>query len=379
MTTSVMLVAGETSGDHHGAALAQRLRQTRPDLKIFGMGSQHMRSADVELLVDCKNIAVVGIVEVLAHWSEIQAALKTLRSALANRKPDLLILIDYPEFNLKLAEAAKALGIKVLFYISPQIWAWRSYRVKRIGKLVDMMAVVFPFEVSFYQQAGIPVRFVGHPLAQSVKPKRAIEDAKKYFGLNLTSKTVALMPGSRRGEIKRLLPVMLDAAAILQQDIQNVQFILPIAPNLDRHAIQQQIDSRKLTITLVDSHEFYDVINIADAAITASGTATLETALLGTPMVIIYKVAPLSYSILRHLIKIKNIGLANIVAERTVVPELIQDNASSENIAREIQLMLIDDLYNKKLRDDLAIVKEKLGQIDGTEGISQLALEMLEQ
>lgn len=376
MSRTVMLVAGEASGDMHGAEIARRLQQA--NIHCIGMGSRHMQSVGVELIVDSSRIAVVGLFEVLAHWSEIQAALKGLRAALSARRPDLLVLIDYPEFNLKLAETAKALGIPVLFYVSPQVWAWRPKRVRKIGQRIDHMAVIFPFEVEFYRKAGIPVTYVGHPLAERVKPGMDRESALRRFGLDPTLKTVALMPGSRNSEIRRLLPVLMAAAKQIQQRVSGVQFVLPAAPTLDAGELRQQADASGIRMPVVQGHT-YDAVNASDIAITASGTATLEIALLQTPMIVVYKVSPLSYAILKRLITVKQIALANIVAGRPVVPELIQSAATADRIATEAARLLTDTAYHQRMRRDLEAVRSNLGEQDGIAKISNLVLELLDR
>lgn len=376
MNHTVMLVAGEASGDMHGAELARHLQQA--DIRCTGMGSRHMQAAGVELIVDSSGIAVVGLIEVLAHWAEIQAALKALRTALTTKRPDLLVLIDYPEFNLKLAETAKALGIPVLFYVSPQVWAWRPKRIHKIGRRIDHMAVIFPFEADFYHQAGIPVTYVGHPLAQRVKAEMDRETALRRFGLDTRLKTVALMPGSRNSEIKRLLPVLIAAAKQIQQRISGVQFVLPAAPALDVGELQSQADASGLNIPVVQGHT-YEAVNASDIAITASGTATLEVALLETPMIVVYKVSPLSYAILKRLITIKQIALANIVAGRRIVPELIQSDATADKIAGEAVRLLTDSAYYQRICQDLKAVKENLGHREGIGEVARLALKLLDK
>jgi lipid-A-disaccharide synthase len=376
MKQTVMLVAGEASGDMHGAGLARRLQQA--DVRCVGMGSRHMRAAGVEMIVDSSGIAVVGLFEVLAHWSEIQAALKTLRAALATYRPALLVLIDYPEFNLKLAETAKTLGIPVLFYVSPQVWAWRPKRIHKIGRRIDHMAVIFPFETEFYRQAGIPVTYVGHPLAHRVKASLDREAALRQFGLDSRLKTVALMPGSRNSEIKRLLPVLLAAAVKIRQQLADVQFLLPAASTLDSDKLQQQADASGITIRVIQGRT-YDAINASDIAVTASGTATLEVALLQIPMIVVYKVSALSYAILKRLITVPHIALANIVAGRRIVPEMIQSDATADKIAAEAVRLLTDTACYQRIRHDLAAVQLNLGLQDGIEGVARLALELLEK
>jgi lipid-A-disaccharide synthase len=376
MSKTVMLLAGEASGDKHGAKIAEYLMATDNSIRCTGMGGKHMRTAGVELVVDSSNIAVVGLFEVLAHWDEIQAAIKTLKQSLADNPPDLLVLIDYPEFNLKIAAFAKAAGIKVLFYISPQVWAWRSWRAKKIGRAIDKMAVIFPFEETFYRQHNIPVSYVGHPLAGEVKPSRNREQAISAFGLQAGAPTVALLPGSRNSEIKRILPILAEAAIHIRQTIDNVQFILPVASSLNIDDIREKLSVYPLPITLVDGQS-YDVVSCSDAAIVASGTATLEVALLQTPMAIVYRVSPVSYAIFKRLIKVKYVGLANIVAGQQVAKEFIQDNARPEDIAREIIRQLTDHKYRDTLKKQLQTVGEKLGNTDGIKGIGELVLKML--
>lgn len=377
MPETVMLIAGEASGDKHGAEIVRRLRASNPALRFTGMGSGHMRAAGVELFVDSRNIAVVGLFEVLAHWNEIQAALKTLQNIIANDPPDLLLLIDYPEFNLKLAAAAKSRGVKVLFYVSPQVWAWRQGRVKKIGRAIDMMGVIFPFEVPFYEKHNVPVRYVGHPLAGHVNATVSREQARLDFGLKPDLPAVALLPGSRKSEIKRILPVIAETAVHIQKNLAGVQFVLPVANTLDIGEIRARLAAYPVAITLIENRA-YDAVTCSDAAIVASGTATLEVALLQVPMSIVYRVSPVSYAIFKRLIKVQHVGLANIVAGEAVAREFIQDNARPEVIAAETLRQLTDNDYRNAQARKLGAVREKLGEIDGIQGISNLALEMLD-
>ncbi len=376
MAKTIMLSAGEASGDLHGAHIAQRLQAANPANKLVGMGSQQMQAAGVELLIDSRSIAVMGLIEVLAHWGEIQAALKTLKAYLHSNPPDLLVLIDYQEFNLKLAKEAKQLGIKVLFYVSPQVWAWRSGRAKKIGKAIDMMAVIFPFETKVYQDANVPVRYVGHPLVNKVNPSLSPDEALSYFGLTNDRPIIGLMPGSRKSEIKYILPIVLASAQQIQQRLKNVQFILPVASTLGKQSIQEAVENSGLDIILSED-KTYDAIACCQSIIAASGTATLEIALLGIPMCIVYHVSGLSYAILSRLIEIEHVGLPNIIAARQVVPEYIQGAAQAEDIANEIIRQINDDSYRQKICSDLAGVKQALGTQSGIEGIGQLILEML--
>jgi lipid-A-disaccharide synthase len=372
----VMIVAGEASGDLHAANLARELVLKAPDTQLFGMGGPKMREAGVELLVDSSRLAVVGFLEVLAHYREISAALNYLRSELSKRRPNLLILVDYVEFNLRLAAAAKRIGVKVLFYVSPQVWAWRPRRVKKIGACIDMMAVLFPFEAHFYERHGIPVRYVGHPLLDQARPQLSREEALKIFGLDPSRPIVGILPGSRRSEIKRLLPLMLDTADQLRLRHPGVQFLMPLALSLSQDDIQGY-DPQAHAVKVILGQS-YDVMSICDALLVASGTATLEAALIGTPMVIVYKVAPLNYWIMKHLILIEHVGLANIVAGRELVKEFIQNAAQPDILTEEVGRLIEDADYNGSIRASLAEVRAILERPDDHRTVADLALEILE-
>ncbi|AAR35637.1 lipid-A-disaccharide synthase [Geobacter sulfurreducens] len=372
----IMIVAGEASGDLHGAGLVREALRLDPTLSFFGIGGPRMREAGVETLVDSSEMAVVGIVEVLAHIGVISRAFMTLRQVIVSNPPDLLILIDYPDFNMLLARVARRHGVKVLYYISPQVWAWRTGRVKTIGRLVDRMAVVFPFEVPFYERAGVPVSFVGHPLADRVRPTMGRDEALASFGLDPGRRVVGLFPGSRRGEIAKLFPVILESAQQLRERYPDIQFILPLASSLTDGDIAPLLAASGLDVT-VTQDRVYDVMQVCDAIITVSGTVTLEIALMGVPMVIIYKVSPLTYQVGKRLIRVDHIGICNIVAGERVVPELIQDDASADRIAAEIGRYLDDPAYAEKTRAGLAMVKEKLGTGGCSERVAGIVLEML--
>lgn len=371
-----MIVAGEASGDLHGAGLVREALRLDPTISFFGIGGPRMREAGVETLVDSAEMAVIGIVEVLAHFGVISRAFMTLRRVIAANPPDLLILIDYPDFNMLLARVARRHGVKVLYYISPQVWAWRTGRVKTIGRLVDRMAVVFPFEVPFYERAGVPVSFVGHPLADRVRPTMGRDEALASFGLDPGRRVVGLFPGSRRGEVAKLFPVILESAQQLRERYPGIQFILPLASSLTDGDIAPLLATSGLDVTVVRDR-VYDVMQVCDAIITVSGTVTLEIALMGVPMVIIYKVSPLTYQVGKRLIRVDHIGICNIVAGERVVPELIQDDASADRIAAEIGRYLDDPAHAEKTRAGLATVKEKLGSGGCSERVAEIVLEML--
>ena len=243
MPHKIMISAGEASGDMHAAAVVRALQKRGTHCQLYGLGGPQLERLGMELIVDCRDIAVVGIVEVLIHYRQLLTKLEELKARLRDDPPDLLVLVDYPDFNLKLAEAAQQFGIKVLFYISPQVWAWRKKRVERIGKLVDMMAVLFPFEEIFYQEVNIPVRFVGHPLVDEVKPSMSIQAAKTFFGVDPNAHCIGLLPGSRKGEVQRVLPIMLETAERIEKTSQDIHFVLPIAETLDIQNIKNLINN----------------------------------------------------------------------------------------------------------------------------------------
>ena len=368
-----MIVAGEASGDIYGADLANEAVKLAPDLQFFGIGGARMRDAGVDTLVDSAEMAVVGLVEVIKHFDVISSAFRKLKQIILNDPPDLLILIDYPGFNLRLAKVAKKAGVKVLYYISPQIWAWRQGRVKKIAALVDHMAVILPFEAPFYEQAGVPVTFVGHPMLDLVTVTMDQPAAAASFNLDPSRRIVGLFPGSRRNEIERLLPEIIAAAVILKGRFPGIQFILPLASTLRREDIEPLLAAAGLEVTIT-RERIHEMIRSCDAVISVSGTVTLEIALVGTPMVIIYKLAPLTYQLAKRLVKVPNIGLCNIVAGETVVHELIQDQANPAAIADEVGILLTDQANHATIVHKLAAIRAKLGQGGASVRVAQLAL-----
>ena len=373
----VMIIAGEASGDLHAAKLVKAVHLNNPDIEFFGIGGEDMRKAGVKTLVDSADLAVVGLFEVLAHRKIIFGALEQMRELLRTFPPDLLLLTDYPEFNLRLAKTAKELGIKVLYYISPQVWAWRQKRVHTIRERVDMMAVVFPFEEEFYRQHNVPVRFVGHPLVDEVISSQSITILRNEFSLSSKQPVVGLFPGSRRSEIKRLLPIILKTASRLQQQRPDIQFVMPLASTIPEDLIKPALEHSGLDIRLI-KHRSHDVIEACDIILTVSGTVTLEIALLEKPMVIINKVNWLTYLIVSRMLKIDYIGLCNIVAGKQIVPEFSQYRARPSLLVKEIIHILDNAEYRNSMVRELALVREKLGGTDGIRNIARLTVEMLE-
>ncbi|MCK5897609.1 MAG: lipid-A-disaccharide synthase [Methylococcales bacterium] len=369
-----MMSAGETSGDQHAANMFLEIKAQNPSIIAIGMGAKKMREAGVEIAYDSSEIGVIGVVEILRHYREIKAAMKIMKALILNHRPDLLICIDYKEFNLRLAQFAKREGITVLFYVSPQVWASRPKRVVTYGKAIDKMAVIFPFETAYYEAENIPVAYVGHPSVDKVKPLYTKTEARTLFGLNADDPIIGLLPGSRVNEIKRMLPVMLEAVVIIQKVFPEAQFLLPQADSISDVLLKPFLNNKAVKVI---KNQPYDAIQCCDAVMTTSGTATLEIALLNIPMVIVYKLSPLTYLLARYLVKIKSIGLPNIIADKPIVKELIQHYASADNISAEILKILKDAVYYKKMQEALKQVKIKLGKGEGSKNMANLVLEML--
>ena len=373
---SIMFSAGESSGDQHAANMFLELKKHQPDIKGFGMGGAKMALAGIDIRYDSGSIGVIGVVEVLKHYGEIRRALKLIQQLVSTERPDLLVCVDYKEFNLKLARFAKQCGVKVLFYVSPQVWAWRPGRVKTYGKAIDMMAVIFPFETTYYDAENVPVRYVGHPSVDKVHPQRSRLEDMAIFNLDESNPVIGLLPGSRANEINRLLPIMLAAAEILQARIPGIQFMLPQADSISDELLENYMDRSPVKITVIKNQP-YDVIQCCDVVMTTSGTATIEIALLNVPMVITYKLAALTYWLGRWLVNTPFIGLPNIILGKGFIKELIQYEATSENLAEEIERILTDKFYADQMRDNLNQVKQQLGQGGGSKNMAELALEIM--
>lgn len=370
---SIFISAGEASGDLLGGHLAQALRTSNPACQLIGMGGEQMRAAGVELIEDLSRVGVVGIIEVLSHLGGIIQVTRKLKRMLKAQRPDLVILIDYPGLHLHLAEYAKKIGLQVLFYVSPQIWGWRSGRIKRIKACVDHMAVLYPFEKEIYDQAHVPATFVGHPLKTKAVPSLDQPACFQTLHLDPSRPVVVLMPGSREQEIKRLLPIMLAAKTQIQAHLPNCQFAIPLAQTIDKHNLKKQIP---VDIHLIENNT-YNLLSIARCALAASGTATLEVALLGVPMAVTYKLAATTYWILKRLVKLKYISLCNIIAGEGIVKEFIQDQATPEALSTEIIRILSDDAYRELMKQKLGLLNHRLGTGDPSLNTAKLALELI--
>jgi lipid-A-disaccharide synthase len=370
----VAIIAGEASGDQHGAKLVRAMQKKKPELFFCGIGGSALRQAGVRIVLDSAELTVVGITEVLRKIPDILKGMGIIKKLLKSLKPDLLILIDFPDFNLHIAAGAKKLGIPVLYYISPQIWAWRRGRGKRIGKLVDHMAVILPFEEQFYQEFDVPVTFVGHPLLDDDLPS-----AEQTLKVGVQDPPViGLVPGSRENEITRLLPIMLDAGDILKQRLKQVTFMISQAVSVDRELIDEIVDQHPgWEEVAVVSDGVERVFERCDAIVAASGTVTLQAAIHGTPLVIVYKVSPLSAWLAKVLVRVSNVGLVNLIAGRGLVPELLQDDATGDNIARAIRNMLKDEDELNHLRRQLISLRDVLGGTGASDRVAELALGMI--
>lgn len=375
MNQKIFLSVGDPSADLYAANLVNDIHKIAPETKFYGMGQKLMQDAGVELIVNSSDFALIGITEIFSKVKKFLHAFNIIENFFKTNKPDLLILIDFSGFNLRLAKIAKKYNIKVLYYICPQIWASRFQRIKKIKKYVDQVAVIFPFEVPIYEKARIPVAFVSHPLLNIVKPTMEKNIAKQYFQITKSCRgaaccarniTIGLFPGSRQGEIKKLMPIIIESAKRIQQKFPDVEFILPLATSITENDLLPYLQNSDLKIKLysctgiLNTPNVYDIINICDAIIAKSGTTVLEIALLQIPMVIIYKTSWLNYFLAKQFIKIPFIGLCNIILGKEIVRELLQTNATAAKISNEIIKILSDDNYRNLMIEQLAKVREKL-------------------
>ncbi len=353
----ILISAGEPSGEMHAARLAAALR-ARTGAHIFGLGGPRMREAGVELLADSTQVAVVGISEVVRRLPSVWMVYRQLVDEAARRKPDLAILVDFPDFNLRLARRLHQQGVRIVYFISPQVWAWRPKRVQLIKRLVSRVLCIFPFEEEFYLRAGVPVNFVGHPLVDAIHPKMTREQFAERYHLNATEPIVALLPGSRPGEIEHNLPGMLEACHQLERD-RGYQFVLAAAPGISE---KNMLDQARYDVQLhIVEGATYDALAAADCSMVSSGTATVEAALLSAPMVVVYRVSATTAFIARRLVRTPFFSMVNLIAGRRVVPELIQDAFTPDALAKEARWLLTSAEARATMRQDLAEVKRKLG------------------
>ena len=374
----ILIIAGEASGDLHGSNLVRQMKALDPGLLFYGVGGRKMREAGVELAADITDMAVVGLTEVVKKIPAILGVRRRLKLSMDRERPALAILIDYPDFNLPMARLAKSRGIPVFYYISPQVWAWREGRIEQIGRTVDKMAVILPFEEELYRASGVDVSFVGHPLLDAVKTRYGRDEALRRFGLKEGLRTIALLPGSRPSEVERMLPEMMKMAAILERRMPSLQFVLPVADSLRAQTVEDVVRSSGTRISLVRD-DIYDAVAVSDLAVVTSGTATLETALLEKPMIIVYKISGLSYAVGRRVIKVPCIGLVNIIAGKKIVPELIQDEARAERMAAEAIDILESPDRQSAMKRDLALLRRNMGTAGASERAARIALATMQK
>ena len=368
----IFFSAGEASGDVHGASLAREIKKISPDTELFGLGGNLMQENGVKLVRNYKNYNVMGVVEVLKNLRRILKLLDDLTEIIRTEKPDLLVLIDYPDFNWRLARRVKKFGIKILSYIPPSAWAWRKGRAKSCAEVADAFIAIFPFELPVYRAAGAKIFFLGNPLVDSVKTSMSKADARKFFGVNESEKIILLMPGSRRQEIKLLLPEMLEAVKILSKTLR-AKFFLPVAEGVDEVSLQKKIDAAKIEITLIKSARRYDLMSISDAAIATSGTVVLEAALLDLPCVVLYKMAPLNFLIGKLLVDIKFFSLPNILADERILTELLQNEVTAQKISDEV-IKIIDN--RPRIVEKLQSACKKLGEHGSATRVAKKILEI---
>jgi len=377
--TNVVIIAGEASGDAHAARLVNELKKLDDSIQFRGMGGDHLREAGVDVFIDMAEIAVVGFIEVLMKYNLIKAELNKLKQDIERQPPDLLILVDYQEFNQRLAAFAKSIGVKVLFYIGPQVWAWRPKRVYKMGRIVDHMAVIMPFEKVLYDDASVPVTFTGHPLTDEVARDKTKQQAREQLQIK-DKTTVGLFPGSRGGEITNILPILLESAKLIQQAQENktdIQFVLPVANTISAENLTPFEAALKELSVITIENQFYDVAQACDVVLTASGTATLELGLLEIPMVIVYKTSAITFYIGKKLVSLKHIGLVNIIPGKEVVKEFLQNDAKPSLIAAEALHLLNDKNYYDSMQHELSLIRQQLGDGNGSKNVAELAWKML--
>jgi lipid-A-disaccharide synthase len=413
----ILVVAGEASGEGYAARLVAAIKERRPGAQFFGVGGEDMAAQGVRILCPASELAVVGLSEVAGRLPAVLKALKDIARALKRERPSLAILVDFPDFNFWVARLAKLYRVPVMYYISPQVWAWRTYRVRTIARLVDRMAVIFPFEADFYRDRGVPVTYVGHPLAETLPPLPGRRELLAGWGLDPQRLTVALLPGSRAGEIKRHLPTMLAGMALVQQAVPHCQFVLPLASTAPRELVEEMVAGylgggpgtltknpcpppkpptqpgkglgkgergrgegllapRPLPLTIIPGQS-YAALAAAHLAVVASGTATVEAALAGTPTVIVYRLSPLTFMVGKWLIRVPHVGMANLLAEARLFPELIQDDFTAARLAQEALKLMRDPERLTDLGRGLARVVSRLGGPGASDRAAQVALELM--
>lgn len=356
--TRILISCGEPSGDLYGAELVKALRPTVPGLEVFGLGGDRLAAEGAALVAHVRDLAVVGLLEVVAHLRRLRRVFRGVLDVVDREPPDLAVLVDYPDFNLRLARELKARGVRVVYYVSPQLWAWRGGRIRNVRDTIARMLVIFPFEEALYRKAGVPVSFVGHPLLDVVRPEPDAAAFVGSLGLDPGRPVVALLPGSRPQEVAHNLPPLAGAVDRIGRARPDVQFALAAAPDLSPSLFAAHLGSRPVRVVAGQTPR---VVGSATLALVASGTATVETALLGTPMVVVYRLSPLTYRLGRPFVRVSQFAMVNLIAQRTVVPELIQADFTPERVAREALGLLSDATRRQQMKADLEEVRRRLG------------------
>lgn len=369
----IIIIAGETSGDHHAAGLVKALKTFNPELTFSGLGGTALANEDVELYRNMNDLAVTGVWEALRHYRDFKKLFKLTLREIKRRKPDAVILVDYPGFNLRLAPKIKALGIKVIYYISPKVWAWKERRVNIIRESVDQMLVLFNFEINYFKRHGITVDYVGHPMIDQIQITTPRESMLESAGLPADRLTIGLLPGSRKNEIERHLPLMTETARLLKEQFPQVQFLALQATSLDDSWFQQFTRGSSIPIKTIKG-DYYNALNACDVCLVASGTATLETACLEKPMVVLYKTAWLTYILVKLLIKIPHASLVNIIARKEIIPECLQYATDPKNLNRVLTDLLKDEIRLAQMKADLRTVKDQLGAPGASDRAAQAVL-----
>jgi len=370
-----MISCGEPSGDLYAAALVAALRRREPDIEVFGLGGERFKNAGGELVADFHGLAVTGLTEALAVLPRSWRTLRLLTAAARSRQPHALVVIDYPDFNFRLMRAIKMLGVPVIYYVSPQLWAWRASRIKTMKKLVDRVLPIFPFEAAIYQREGVAVRFVGHPLIDLVTPEQSREQLLQRLNLDSSKPVIALLPGSRTNELERLAPVMAASAPLIATQVPGAQFIVARAPNLSDRLFDG-FGIPGLAIRIVEG-QTDAVLQAADVVVTASGTATVQTALHGKPMVVLYKLSPMTYRLGRRMALVDMYAMVNLIAGQRIVRELIQDDCTAEAAASETVRILTEPDYRERMIEHLAEVRRRLGGSGASDRAADAVLDVI--
>ena len=372
----ILIVAGEASGDLHGSSLIRELRNLNSHIELFGVGGDRMKEEGLELVYHIDKLSVMGFFEVLSKLRLIREVMKKMLTLAEEKKPDLVVLIDYPGFNLRFARKVKKMGIPITYYISPQVWAWGGNRVTKMRGLIDKMIVIFPFEEEIYKNFDIDCEFVGHPLLEVVRAVLSKEDFRSRFDLRKKEVLLGLLPGSRWQEVESILPIMVETAELLGSRIRNLRVMLGLASTLKKERVQTILDQFKSRVEIVEDLT-YDLMKHSDVLLVTSGTATLESAILGTPFLVLYKTSFWTYLFAKSLVSIPNVALANVVAGKRIVPEYIQSKAVPKDVAEETYDILSTKQRYKSIQNELSSVKEKIGEAGASKRAAQIINEII--